>query len=122
LPPGTRIQNGSGLFDSNRLAASTLTRVLELGWTHPRLMPEYTAQFAIGGTDGTLRNRFARWKDSHAVRAKTGTLDDVIALAGYLMREHRAPIAFAIEVNGIRGQHAELRNRIDAIVDKLAKE
>jgi D-alanyl-D-alanine carboxypeptidase/D-alanyl-D-alanine-endopeptidase (penicillin-binding protein 4) len=120
LPPGTRIGNGSGLFDSNRLSASTLTRVLTVAAARPRLAPEFIAQLAIGGTDGTLRSRFRRSRDERSVRAKTGTLDDSIALAGYLLRDAKTPLGFAIIVNGISGHHGELRNKVDDVVMALS--
>lgn len=120
VPAATRISNGSGLFDSNRLSASTLTRVLSLAASRPRLGPEFISQLAIGGTDGTLRSRFRSQREQRNVRAKTGTLDDAIALAGYVLRDGKPPFAFAIIVNGIAGHHGELRSKLDDVVAALA--
>jgi D-alanyl-D-alanine carboxypeptidase/D-alanyl-D-alanine-endopeptidase (penicillin-binding protein 4) len=118
--PGTRIVNGSGLYDAERLSAFTLTRVLALAHTDPRIGPELVAALAIGGVDGTLHTRFRPEAPERNVRAKTGTLANVVALAGYLLGPR--PLAFAILVNGLKpGQTGEARARIDSALAPLAK-
>ncbi len=119
-PDGTTIVNGSGLFDANRLSASTLVQVLSHAYDDPRLHSEYIAQLAIGGVDGTLRSRFRDQRQSRAVRAKTGTLRATISLSGYTLLPG-SPIAFAFLVDGIEGKHSAIRQRIDAVVSRLAK-
>ena len=62
----------------------------------------------------------ASWR-SRAVRAKTGTLDAVAALSGYVLRRPgRAPVAFAILVNGIPGKVGAARRGIDSMVEAAA--
>src|SRR5690606_36341677 len=58
LPEGTRVVNGSGLFDANRLSASTLVAVMEDAYNDPRRRDAMLAQLATGGADGTLASRF----------------------------------------------------------------
>ena len=67
---GTRISNGSGLFDANRVSAGTLAGVLELAYRMPAIYPELLAQLAIGGVDGTLRSRFRTLAPRRSVRRK----------------------------------------------------
>lgn len=117
LTPGTRISNGSGLFDANRVSAFTLARILRLAAADPRLGPELTASLSVGGVDGTLVNRFASERGSRRVRAKTGTLSSVITLAGYLYGP--TPLAFAVLMNGLRGTQGEARQRIDGALAPL---
>jgi D-alanyl-D-alanine carboxypeptidase/D-alanyl-D-alanine-endopeptidase (penicillin-binding protein 4) len=79
------------------------------------------AQLAIGGVDGTLRSRFRALEPGRRVRAKTGTLSATIGLSGYVLpREGGAPIAFSFLANGIEGQTAEARRRIDRVVEAIA--
>ena len=115
--PGTRITNGSGLYEANRISAFTLTRVLALAAAEPRLGPELVASLSIGGVDGTLVNRFGKESATRRVRAKTGTLSSVIALAGYVYTDE--PVAFAFLLNGLKGGQTEARQRLDAAASAL---
>lgn len=117
---GIRLRNGSGLFDANRISARQLAAVLRTAYRDPRLRDEYVAQLAVGGDDGTLRNRLRIPGAERWVRAKTGTLDDVIALSGYVLspRPERT-LAFVVLANGIRGHQADVRQLGDRIVEAL---
>jgi D-alanyl-D-alanine carboxypeptidase/D-alanyl-D-alanine-endopeptidase (penicillin-binding protein 4) len=115
---GTRIVNGSGLYDASRVSAFTLTRVLGLAHQDARIGPELVSALAIGGVDGTLSSRFRAQSTLRNVRAKTGTLANVIALSGYLFGPR--PAAFAILVNNLKQtQISEARRRIDAALAPL---
>jgi serine-type D-Ala-D-Ala carboxypeptidase/endopeptidase (penicillin-binding protein 4) len=117
----TRIGNGSGLFDANRVSAATLAGTLLAVQRNPAVYPEFLAHLAVGGVDGTLRSRFRRLKAQRMVRAKTGTLSAAVGLSGYVLPPGgSAPIVFAILVNGLEGQAAAVRERIDRVVDAIA--
>jgi D-alanyl-D-alanine carboxypeptidase/D-alanyl-D-alanine-endopeptidase (penicillin-binding protein 4) len=47
-------------------------------------MPEFAASLPLSATDGTLRNRFQAAGMQGRLRMKTGHLDDVNALAGFI--------------------------------------
>jgi D-alanyl-D-alanine carboxypeptidase/D-alanyl-D-alanine-endopeptidase (penicillin-binding protein 4) len=117
------VKNGSGLFDSDRMSAAMTTRLLRAMHRDPSGGPEYVAQLAVGGVDGTLRHRLREWETTRAVRAKTGTLDAVTALSGYVLPPAgRSPIAFSVFVNGIPGKVTAARASIDRVVDAIARE
>lgn len=121
LPQGTRIGNGSGLFDANRVSAETLVAVLRDAYADATRRDAMIHHLAIGGVDGTLVRRFSDAGLRAKVRAKTGTLDDTIALSGYVLRDGIAPpLVFSILVSGIRGRHGELRPLVDAVVREIA--
>jgi len=121
--PGVVVRNGSGLFDANRISTSTLTRLLRAAYRDPALGADFVAQLAIGGVDGTLRGRFRAWAGRRAVRAKTGTLDGVAALSGFVLAPAgRSPVAFSILVNGIPGKVNDARRGMDRVVEALARE
>lgn len=121
LTEGTQIRNGSGLFDANRLSARTLTQVLSSVAQNTRIYPEFLTQLSIGGVDGTLRSRLRKLRGLRQVRAKTGTLNSVVSLSGYLLSHHgQAPLAFSFLVNGIPGQAYAIRQRFDKAVSALA--
>jgi len=117
------IRNGSGLFDTNRLTARSLTTVLRSAYRDPNMRPEYLAHLSVGGVDGTLRWRFRDRRSRGRVRAKTGTLASVASLSGYVMRPgHDAPVAFSIMVNGVNGKVPGARVGIDRCVKAMVRE
>lgn len=122
LDDGTVIRNGSGLFDSNRVTAGTLTRVLRAAYLDPAMSAEYVAHLAIGGVDGTLHGRFASTKKHRVLRAKTGTLNDVASLSGYVLAPGgRSPLAFAIVVNNVGGKVTGARAAVDKCVSSIVR-
>ena len=84
---------------------------------------EFLSHLAIGGVDGTLARRFRDLPAPRIVRAKTGTLNSVISLSGYVIgpEPHRG-YAFSILANGVRGKQAQARALAEAVVARLAAE
>jgi D-alanyl-D-alanine carboxypeptidase/D-alanyl-D-alanine-endopeptidase (penicillin-binding protein 4) len=114
---GLKVGNGSGLYDANRISARTLTRLLESAYLDPLISRPFQDQLAVGGLDGTLRTRFFALKSRRSVHAKTGTLNKVVALSGYVFGpDQQTGISFSILVSGISGHHGEVRKRMDALV------
>lgn len=119
-PRGLVIRNGSGLYDANRVSARQLAQVLRANWRRPAVRDEFIAQLAVGGGDGTLRHRLRIAGAERMVRAKTGTLDDVIALSGYVLAaDPSRTLVFSILANGVRGRAAEMRRLADDTVTAL---
>ncbi|MCA9687350.1 MAG: D-alanyl-D-alanine carboxypeptidase, partial [Myxococcales bacterium] len=82
-----------------------------------RYRADFLASLAIMGADGTTRRRLDESAARGYVRVKTGTLDDVSTLSGYVGGEGRDPIAFSILMNGLdRKQRGEAR----AVQDQIA--
>lgn len=81
--PELNFDNGAGLSRLSQLTAAHLGDLLRYAW-HSPLMPEFVSSMSLSGLDGTLTYRFR--KDGLAGRAhmKTGSLDHVSAIAGYL--------------------------------------
>ncbi len=115
-----KIGNGSGLYDANRVSARTLTRLLETAYLDPTISQAFQEQLAVGGLDGTLRSRFYALRNRRSVHAKTGTLNKVTALSGYVFGpEQETGVAFSILVSGTSA-HAEIRQRMDALVLEIS--
>jgi len=122
IDQGVVIKNGSGLFDANRVTAYSTVELLRWAWRDPGVQPEYLAQLSVGGVDGTLHKRFRGELTKRRVRAKTGTLGDVIALSGYVLREGgRGPIAFSIFFNHVGGKQDGARHAADRLVELVAR-
>ena len=118
---GLVMVNGSGLFDGNQVAPRHLTQTLVAAYHDPAIRAEYVAQLAVGGSDGTLQTRLRDLPAPRMVRAKTGTLRDVIALSGYVLGDPEHSVAFSFLANGIAGRQADARALADAMVRALAE-
>lgn len=117
---GVVVKNGSGLFDANRVTASSLTRLLRYAYRDSSISSEFVAQLAVGGVDGTLHKRFRNSRMRHSVRAKTGTLEDAIALSGYVLGPPgKGPIAFSILFNKVAGKGSNARIAADKLVEMI---
>lgn len=81
---GLVIENGAGLSRRERVSANTLGQLLQAAW-RSRTMPELLASLPIAGRDGTARRRVANTPSAGAAHIKTGTLDGVRSLAGYVL-------------------------------------
>jgi D-alanyl-D-alanine carboxypeptidase/D-alanyl-D-alanine-endopeptidase (penicillin-binding protein 4) len=113
-------ENGSGLFESNRFTPAQIVQVLTRGAADFRYGPELIGSLAIAGVDGTLRSRLEETSAVRQVRAKTGTLAQVSALAGYAGLDSRAPIVFAVLVNEVpRGKLGSARELQDQVAEAL---
>ena len=81
--PELVLENGSGLSRSERISARNLARLLQRGWDSP-LLPEYLASLPIPGVDGTLRRRLNGSPAAGQAHLKSGYLDGVRAVAGFV--------------------------------------
>jgi D-alanyl-D-alanine carboxypeptidase/D-alanyl-D-alanine-endopeptidase (penicillin-binding protein 4) len=114
--------NGSGLFGDSRVSAGQLARLLAAAYSDPAIQPEFVSQLAIAGVDGTLAKRLTQLPSPRVVRAKTGTLDDVIALSGYVLgRTAERVFAFSVLCNGVHGKQPAARALADEIAGALAR-
>ncbi|MEM7254611.1 MAG: D-alanyl-D-alanine carboxypeptidase/D-alanyl-D-alanine-endopeptidase [Pseudomonadota bacterium] len=81
-----RIDNGAGLSRDARLSARFLGELLHRAF-HSARMPEFLSTLPIVGIDGSMRRRL---KDTSVIgqgHFKTGLLNDVRAIAGYMRTE-----------------------------------
>ena len=106
-PDGYYYGNGSGLYASNRFTPRQLVQLLAAAHRDFRWGPDLMTSLSIAGVDGTISRRMARGPAAGLVRAKTGTLDGVSTLSGYIATDGRAPLAFAVLVNGFTDEAAD---------------
>ena len=113
------LYDGSGMSPDDRVAPRAFTHLL--AWaSHQPWGEEWRSTFPIAGIDGTLENRFKNSQLKGKLWAKTGTLNEVNALSGYLTTATGRTLAFSIIVNGRRpGSDAELL-AIDRIAEAIA--
>ena len=118
---GLVLDNGSGLSRTERATATQLAGVLQAG-LKSNWMPEFLASLPIAATDGTMRRRL---KDSPAAtraRIKTGSLNGVIAIAGYVQDANNQPVVVVAMLNDPRVAGGAGRAVLDALIDWVARQ
>lgn len=95
---GFVIENGAGLSRSARISARSLGQLLVSAWRSPT-MPELMASLPIAGVDGTARRRLANSPAAGHAHLKTGTLDGVRSLAGYVLAHDGQRYAVVLMIN-----------------------
>jgi serine-type D-Ala-D-Ala carboxypeptidase/endopeptidase (penicillin-binding protein 4) len=92
---GVRIVDGSGLTVEDQLTCGTLVDVLTLEGSGPVVR----AGLAVAGETGTLAERWQGTEVAGRLRAKTGTLRNVTALAGEVEATQGGALTFAYVAN-----------------------
>jgi len=112
--PDLFLENGSGLSRETRISAQTMAGMLVAAWRHP-YMPEFIASLPLSGMDGTMRNRFRGSALAGRMHLKTGRLDHVYAIAGYVQARsgtRYAVVAFHNDTDVHRGPGRELQDAL----------
>ncbi len=91
------LDNGSGLSRVSRISSAQLVQVLSDQYNNPH-REEFIDSLSVFGVDGTLRAKSKSSPLREKVFAKTGTLNDVKSLSGYLF-DGRQKVAFAFIFN-----------------------
>ncbi len=81
-----QLDNGAGLSRDVRINARDFASILRYAWRQP-YMPEFLSSLAVSGHDGTLRDRFDDNGLAGQAHLKTGSLDHVAAVAGYMQSQ-----------------------------------
>jgi len=81
--PELVLENGAGLSREETISARHLGQVLLAGW-RSSYMPEFVSSLPLAAMDGTLRRRFHASDFNGRMHLKTGSLNDVRSVAGYV--------------------------------------
>lgn len=81
------IENGSGLSRVERISAGHLGDLLQKAYVSP-VMPELMSSLPVLAVDGTTRKRLNGNAIQGRAHLKTGSLEGVRAIAGYLLDQH----------------------------------
>lgn len=77
------LDNGAGLSREARMTATLFNDVLQRGYSI-NTMPEFLASLPLAGEDGTMRTRLRNGDTRGSMHVKTGLLDGVASVAGYV--------------------------------------
>ncbi|MGK7961196.1 D-alanyl-D-alanine carboxypeptidase/D-alanyl-D-alanine endopeptidase [Crocosphaera sp.] len=113
------LKDGSGLSRHNLVSPEVLVNLLTFMMRTPE-REVYRQSLAVGGVNGTLKNRFQETIIEGKIQAKTGTLSGSSSLSGYMEPPNSSQLAFSIMVNQSDLPASELREIIDNILINLA--
>lgn len=113
------IRDGSGLSRRNFISPWALLRILDVMRNHPAYYAWYAA-LPVAGVDGTLRERMRDSPATGNLRAKTGTLDRVRSLSGYVTTADGQLLMFSILANNHSVPTREVERVQDALLTALA--
>lgn len=109
--------NGSGLSRDATMPAALLTRVMVDMAHDEKVGHEFQTTLSIAGWDGTLNRRFE--EDPARVRGKTGTINGVHCLTGYVTASDGNLYAFSFLVNELRGGTGRARRLHDRFLRRM---
>jgi D-alanyl-D-alanine carboxypeptidase/D-alanyl-D-alanine-endopeptidase (penicillin-binding protein 4) len=111
------LDNGSGLSRQERISAQALGQLLQVAYRAPT-MPEFMASLPIVGVDGTLRR--AKTLHNASAHLKTGSLSNVVAIAGYVLGQSGQRYVLVALINHPHANAA--RPAMEALVDWAAQD
>jgi D-alanyl-D-alanine carboxypeptidase/D-alanyl-D-alanine-endopeptidase (penicillin-binding protein 4) len=108
------LNDGSGLSRDNLVTPRFQTSLLLYLSTRP-YFDLFLNTLAVSGTDGTLKNRLASRPVRGVIHAKTGSLNGVSTLSGYMTTKSGRNLIFSIFANNVRASMWRVRKTIDEI-------
>lgn len=114
------IDDGSGLSHNNMCTPSLICTILRYAYHNPNIYGPLYDSLPIAGVDGTIGSRMRGTAAYNNVRAKTGTVNGVSTLSGYVTAVNGHKLAFSILVNNLNNKSAahSLQNQL---CDEMAR-
>lgn len=113
-PGSVLMYDGSGLSRHNLITPNAVAQLYTF-MDKSRFAQAWRDSLTIAGIDGTLQNRFKGTRGENNIRGKTGTIDQVSSLSGYLTTAAGERLVFSLITNNI----PEGRQRT-ATIDEIA--
>ncbi len=107
-------EDGSGLSRLNLITPASVSKLLAYMY-ESKQREAWVSLLPVSGEDGSLKKRFQQ-SGHGAIHAKTGSLNHVTALSGYMLPRAGKAYSFSILVNNFNGPASEVR----AVLDKIA--
>ncbi len=115
------IVDGSGLSRSNKITPKAVTELLEYIYHNRNIFNTFYSSLSSAGEDGTLESRLVGFGLKGNFHGKTGTLNGVSAVSGYLTTNSGKNVIVAIIINFNRGGADYFRELQDEIIIDVAK-
>lgn len=117
---GLRFADGSGLSRSNMVTPISQVRFLS-ALTKEKHFNEYLKSLPIAGQTGTLKSMFEMSPAYGQIFAKTGTLNKVKALSGYVKTHSGRLLAFSLLINNFNGSVSQVKSRMEKILEPVVE-
>ncbi len=114
------IADGSGLSRYNYVTSDALVRILQVMRADARHASAFAESLPVAGRDGTLARRLAGTAAAGKVRAKTGTVDNVRAIAGYVETADGDTLVFSMIANNFTVASSVIDAAADQALIRLA--
>ena len=118
-PEAWQLQDASGLSRSDLVSPHEMVTLLVAMDGHPHAAA-FRASLPIAGVDGTLDSRMKGTAAQGRVQAKTGTIRNVNALAGYATAPGGERLAFYAVINHHTAEGSDAVAALDALATLLA--
>jgi D-alanyl-D-alanine carboxypeptidase/D-alanyl-D-alanine-endopeptidase (penicillin-binding protein 4) len=113
------ITDGSGYARTNLVSPADILTALKFIRKH-KYWSTFFESLPIAGVDGTLRHRMVDTPAENNVRAKTGYIDNVRTISGFVKTQDNEELAFSILCNNFTADKLEIEKIEDLILVKLA--
>jgi D-alanyl-D-alanine carboxypeptidase/D-alanyl-D-alanine-endopeptidase (penicillin-binding protein 4) len=114
------LEDGSGLAAGNLVSPHAFVQLLTYMYRHPK-GGLFLAALPRSGQPGSLLHRFVGTPLEGRVRAKTGSIDRVNSLSGYIERPDGHALVFSIEANAHALSGRRLLGQIDSVVVEIGR-
>jgi D-alanyl-D-alanine carboxypeptidase/D-alanyl-D-alanine-endopeptidase (penicillin-binding protein 4) len=112
--PELVLENGSGLSRNERISAGHMGQLLLAAFQSP-VMPEFVSSLPIVGVDGTMKKRLSRSAATGQAHIKTGLLEGVKTIAGYVRDRSGRRWVVVFFINHPRAEGGQVA--MDALLD-----
>ena len=117
---GTKIVDGSGISRFDQVTAGALVGLLEKVYFNFKQFDDFFNSLSIAGVDGTLRKRMIGTPAENNFRGKTGTLNGVSSIAGFVTTADDDDIIVCIMFEYTKGGTSKYKSIQDGIIEILA--
>lgn len=117
---GMLVDNGSGLSRTGHIAPAQMAGVLQAMQYSP-WAPEFQSSLPIVALDGTMRKRLLNSPAAARARIKTGTLKNVVAIAGYVPDANNQLCVVVAMINSDLVGNGNGRAAVDALIEWVAR-
>ena len=114
-----RLDDGCGLSKQNAISAEALTKVLAHEFHSPNA-ETFRASLAVSNVDGTMKDRFRGLNLKGRVFAKSGYVNGVRTLSGYLRARDEQWYAFSILMNRVSPDVKDIQDKMVKAIDNNA--
>ena len=116
--PELVLENGAGLSRTERISPHSMALLLQRAANHP-LSAELQASLPIVGVDGSMKKRLKESAAANHAHLKTGTLDGVKTIAGYVRSKNGKEWTVVFFINHPNAKHGQAAQ--DALIEWVQK-